>query len=65
MLALQILIRLDKPELRDELFKFGSPLRDDHADRLVDLESHRHQFAGEFPAHTETRTSPIRFDYAL
>src|SRR5271156_1141915 len=65
MLALQIFIRLDVPEFRGELFELGATLRDDHADRLVDLESHRHQFAGEFPAHAETRTCPVSFDYAL
>src|ERR1700760_3046412 len=56
MLALQIFIRLYVPEFRCELFELGSTLRDDHADRLVDLESHRHQFAGQFPAHAETCT---------
>ena len=65
MLALQIFIGLDKPEFRDEFFELAPALRDDHADRLVDLESHRHQFAGEFPAHAETRTCPVGFDYAL
>src|SRR5580693_2407904 len=55
MLALQIFVRFDAPEFGCELFKLGSALRDDHADRLVDLESYRHQFAGEFPAHAETR----------
>jgi hypothetical protein len=65
MLALQIFIRLDAPEFRGELFKLGSALRDDHADRLVDLESHRRVFAGEFPAHAETRACPVGFDYAL
>src|SRR5277367_2297557 len=54
MLAMQIFVRVDAPEFGCEVFKFGSALRDDHADRLVDLESHRHQFAGEFPAHAET-----------
>src|SRR3984885_9340041 len=65
MLALQIFVRLDAPEFRGELFKLGSALRDDHADRLVDLESHRHHFAGEFPAHAETCACPVGFDYAL
>src|SRR5271163_3436495 len=65
MLALQIFVRFDAPEFGCELFKLGSALRDDHADRLVDLESHRHQFAGEFPAHAETRTCPVSFDDAL
>src|SRR6202035_1577415 len=65
MLPLQIFVRLDAPEFGGELFKLGSALRDDHADRLVDLEPHRHQFAGEFPAHAETRACPVSFDYAL
>src|SRR5271156_191251 len=65
MLAMQIFVRLDGPEFGCEVFKFGSALRDDHADRLVNLESHRHQFAGEFPVHAETRTCPVSFDYAL
>jgi hypothetical protein len=65
MLALQIFIRLDAPEFRGELFKLGSALWDDHADRLIELESHRHQFAGEFPAHAETRACLVGFDYAL
>src|SRR5271156_6084478 len=65
MLALQNFVRFDAPEFGCELFKLGSALRDDHADRLVDLESHRHQFAGEFPAHAETRACPVGFDYAL
>src|ERR1700746_833603 len=62
MLALQIFIGLDAPEFRGELLKLASALRNDHADRLVDLESHRYQFAGEFPAHTETPACPIGFE---
>src|ERR1700728_2756628 len=65
MLPLQIFVRLDAPEFGGELFKLGPALRDDHADRLVDLESHRHQFAGEFPAHAETRACPVGFDDAF
>ena len=65
VLALQIFIRLDRPEFRGELFQLGSALRHDHADRLVDLESHRHQFAGDFPTHAETRACPVGFDYAF
>src|ERR1700739_4630255 len=65
MPAVQIFIRLDTPKFRGELFQLGSALRDDHADGLVDLESHRHQFAGEIPIHAETRACPVSFDYAL
>src|ERR1700722_6024489 len=65
VLAIQILVGVDAPEFGCEVFKFGSALRDDHAHRLVDLETHRHQFAGEFPVHAETRTCPVSFDYAL
>jgi hypothetical protein len=38
MLAAQIFIGFDGPEFGGELLKLGSPLRHDHADRLVDLE---------------------------
>ena len=65
MLALQIFIGLDGPKFGGELLELGSALRDDHADRLVDLESHRHQFASEFLAHAETCACPVCFDYAL
>src|ERR1700756_2516447 len=65
ILALQVFVGLDGPELGGELFKLGPALRDDHANRLVDLEPHRHQLAGEFPAHAETRACPVGFDYAL
>ena len=46
VLAVQILVRLDEPEFGDKFFQLGSALRDDHADRLAHLESHRQQFAG-------------------
>src|SRR5689334_13308694 len=65
VLAIQVFVRLEAPEFGCEVFKFGSALRNDHADGLVDFESHRHQFAGEFPAHTETSAGPVGFDYAL
>src|ERR1700742_1191417 len=65
MLAVQIAIGLDGPEFGDELLELGPALRNDHADRLVDLESHRCQLAGEFPAHAETRACPVGLDDAL
>src|ERR1700761_2047440 len=65
VLAQQIFVRVELPEFGCEVFKLGSALRDDHADWLVALESHWHQFAGEFPVHAETRACPVSFDDAL
>src|ERR1700678_3583020 len=48
MLALQIFVRFDAPEFGCELFKLGSALRDDHADRLVGPEFLLHEFWGGF-----------------
>ncbi len=38
MLAAQIFIGFDVPQFGSELFELGPALRDNHADRLVDLE---------------------------
>src|ERR1700742_5328864 len=64
VLAIQIFVRVEAPEFGCEVFKFGSALRDDHAERLVDLETHRQRFPGGPPDHRETRTRPVSFYYA-
>src|ERR1700745_4326277 len=46
MLSLQMFVRLDAPEFGGELFKLGSALRDDHADRLPALATQPQHFSG-------------------
>src|ERR1700744_529275 len=65
VLAMQIFVSVEAPKFGCEVFKLGPALWDDHADRLVDLQTHRHQFAGELPVHAENRACPVSFDYAL
>src|ERR1700757_2113745 len=48
VLPLQIFVRLDAPEFGGELFKLGSALRDDHADRLPPLPYPPPHFSGGF-----------------
>lgn len=54
VLAVQLIVSLNGHKFGGELFEFAAALWDDHADRLIDFESHRHEFTGEFRIHAET-----------
>lgn len=54
VLAVQLIFSLNGHKFGRELLEFAAALWDDHADRLIDFESHRHEFTDEFPIHADT-----------